>query len=216
MSVLLLLCMSYLLVGEQAHEWIGCGLFALFILHHILNRSWWCRLRHGKYKTMRIVQTVTNMLVLIGVLGSMCSSVILSRYVFRVQVDGLSVFARTVHILSAYWGFLFLSVHLGLHWGMLRAQIKSSKLQVKQAVWSTWILRVGTLFVACYGAVCMVRHNLFEYMFLKNQFVFFDTARGIIWFLLDYVAIMFFLAWLTYSLQTVFMYCRQKIKNKND
>lgn len=37
MSVSLLLLMAYGLVGEAAHEWIGMGMFALFVAHHVLN-----------------------------------------------------------------------------------------------------------------------------------------------------------------------------------
>lgn len=37
MTLCLMLLMSYSLIGEQAHEWIGMGMFVLFILHHWLN-----------------------------------------------------------------------------------------------------------------------------------------------------------------------------------
>ena len=38
MTVLLLCQMSYLLIGETAHEWMGTAMFVLFLLHHALNR----------------------------------------------------------------------------------------------------------------------------------------------------------------------------------
>lgn len=38
MTAALLACMSYLLTGEKVHEWVGSGIFVLFILHHILNQ----------------------------------------------------------------------------------------------------------------------------------------------------------------------------------
>ena len=40
MTAALLLLMVYELIGQAAHEWIGMGMFALFIVHHILNGSW--------------------------------------------------------------------------------------------------------------------------------------------------------------------------------
>ena len=40
MTVLLMLLMAFELIGRAAHEWIGIAMFALFILHHILNRRW--------------------------------------------------------------------------------------------------------------------------------------------------------------------------------
>ena len=38
MTVMLLLLMTYELIGEATHEWLGVGMFALFITNHILNR----------------------------------------------------------------------------------------------------------------------------------------------------------------------------------
>ena len=40
MTAALLLLMAYSLVGEAAHEWIGMGMFLLFLVHLILNRKW--------------------------------------------------------------------------------------------------------------------------------------------------------------------------------
>ena len=37
MLILLPLLMAYSLVGEAAHEWLGLTMFALFVLHHIIN-----------------------------------------------------------------------------------------------------------------------------------------------------------------------------------
>lgn len=39
MTILLMLLMAFELIGRTAHEWIGAGMFVLFILHHILNRK---------------------------------------------------------------------------------------------------------------------------------------------------------------------------------
>jgi hypothetical protein len=39
MTVMLLFLMAYELIGEAAHEWLGIGMFVLFIIHHILNRK---------------------------------------------------------------------------------------------------------------------------------------------------------------------------------
>ena len=39
MTVMLLLLMTYELIGEAAHGRLGVGIFALFITHHILNRK---------------------------------------------------------------------------------------------------------------------------------------------------------------------------------
>ncbi len=37
MIIALLCLMSYEMVGQAAHEWLGIGMFVLFIFHHLLN-----------------------------------------------------------------------------------------------------------------------------------------------------------------------------------
>lgn len=41
MTILLLLLMAFNLIGQELHEWIGTGMFLLFILHNILNYRWY-------------------------------------------------------------------------------------------------------------------------------------------------------------------------------
>ena len=39
--------MGYHLWGERAHEWVGAGTLALFLVHHLLNRRWYPGLARG-------------------------------------------------------------------------------------------------------------------------------------------------------------------------
>ena len=127
MTILLMLLMAFELVGRSAHEWIGLGMFLLFILHHVLNRRWSRNLFLGWYTPARILQTACAALVLLSMLGSLISAVPISRVVFSfLPISGGLSFGRTLHMLSAYWGFVLLSFHLGLHWNMLLAMIKKS------------------------------------------------------------------------------------------
>ena len=82
MTVLLLCQMTYLLIGETAHEWMGVAMFILFILHHALNWRWYRNLVKGRYTGVRILQITVNFLVLISMLGLMVSGIILSREAF--------------------------------------------------------------------------------------------------------------------------------------
>lgn len=49
MTIALLLLMTYERVGQAAHEWLGIGIFVLFVLHHILNGKWGRSVCKGKY-----------------------------------------------------------------------------------------------------------------------------------------------------------------------
>ena len=96
----------------------GAAMFLLFILHHGLNWRWYPRLAKGRYTPLRVIQTIVNFLVLASMAGLMVSGIILSREVFAfLPISGGMGFARILHMLSAYWGFILMSTHLGLHWG---------------------------------------------------------------------------------------------------
>ena len=80
MTIALLLLMPYELVGQAAHEWIGIGIFILFIVHHILNWKWSRNSLKGKYTPLRIWQTILVIFALVSMIGSMVSGAILSRH----------------------------------------------------------------------------------------------------------------------------------------
>lgn len=189
MTIALLLLMAYQLVGEENHEWIGTFMFIFFILHHILNRKWSRNILKGKYTARRICQTILVILIFICMIGSMVSGIILSRYVFdAVHITGASASARTVHMLGAYWGFVLMSIHLGFHWNIMLAMARKafSKASSRQTI----ILRVIAVFIAMYGAIAFVKRDIWNYMILKNHFAFFDFTEPVIFFLLDYLAVM--------------------------
>ncbi len=56
MSILLVLQMLYLLIGETYHEWAGILLILLFAVHNVLNWKWYKAIPKGKYGHKRIIQ----------------------------------------------------------------------------------------------------------------------------------------------------------------
>ena len=127
MTAALYACMAYMLVGEEAHEWIGSGLALLFVLHNALNRKWYAALLTGRYTPLRAFQTAVNLLCLVSVAAAAASGAAMSRYLYDIPFlsSGASL-ARTVHMLSAYWGYCFISLHLGLHWSMMLGMMKNA------------------------------------------------------------------------------------------
>ena len=73
LTVLLLCLMAYQVTGEALHEWIGMGMTAVLILHHVLNARWYGALFKGKYNAFRIISTVVNTLLLASIaLTALC------------------------------------------------------------------------------------------------------------------------------------------------
>lgn len=172
MCVLLLLLMAFEHIGRSAHEWIGLALFVLFILHHVFNRRWSRALFSGKHTAYRILQSVCAALVLIAMLGLMLSAVPISREVFALlPISGGLALGRSVHMLSAYWGFLFMGLHLGVHWQtvtqLIFRRFSHPSRRRKILLWT-----LGTLF-ALWGVYALFGRDLPDYLFLKTPFVFF-------------------------------------------
>ena len=199
MTAALYACMAYMLIGEEAHEWIGSGLALLFVLHNALNRKWYAALLTGRYTPLRAFQTAVNLLCLASMAAAAVSGAAMSRYIYDIPfLSGGASLARTVHMLAAYWGYCFISLHLGLHWSMILGMMKNAAAPQNAPRWITPLLRTAGAASALLGAHALMRHNLLDYMFLRNQFVFFDIERPLCLFFLDYAAIMALWAWLAH------------------
>lgn len=190
MTVLLLFLMARQLTGDSAHEWLGAGMLILWIAHHILNRNWYSHLFKGKYTPMRILQTVINFTVLLSMFGLTVSGIILSRKVFAfLPIPGGIALARPLHVLSAFWGFVLMALHLGLHWNMILGMVRKVTGPVASKLLRI-LLRITATLVAGYGLYAFLKNQFLSYMFLTSSFVFFDFERPVLLFFAEYIAIM--------------------------
>lgn len=202
MTLLLLLLMGYQLWGDAAHEWAGAGMFVLFVVHHILNRKWYKNLTKGRFTPVRVFQTCIDMLLLAAMAVQMYSGIVMSRHVFAfLPIDGGMALARRLHILGAYWGFVLMSLHLGLHWNMVLGAVKKK----------TGALFVPGLLMAAYGAYVFYARRLADYLFLRTEFVFLDYGEPVWSFYLDYICLMGLWVFLGHYLSRGFRKTAKKI-----
>ena len=192
MTILSIILMggNYLFPADLVHEILGVGLFVLWALHIILNRRWYGAIFRGKYNPYRVMQTVINCCILICTIFLMISGIILSNHIFtflNIQ-DGLG-FARIAHLLASHWYYLFMSLHIGLHVGMIANKIESSQNIARKIIFSI------LLALACvYGLYGFIARGVWRYLILQQQFFFFDFERGYILFALDYISIIILFA----------------------
>ena len=177
--------------GDVAHEWAGAVMFALFIVHHILNGNWYRNLFRGKYSPSRIFLLIVDFLVLLSMIGLMVSGIMLSNHVFAFLGirSGMS-FARLLHMVASYWGFVLMSLHLGIHWGIFLGITKRALKLEKSSSKGKVLLPVIGAAVAVYGLTAFIRRDLLTYMLLRTQFVFLDFSEPVPLFYLDYLAMM--------------------------
>lgn len=193
MTVLLLVQMAYMLMGQKTHEWLGVGMFVLVIVHNALNWTWYRSLFRGKYTGLRFLQTVITLLAAASMLGLVVSGIMMSRDVFDfIKISGGMSFARELHMAASYWGFALMSLHLGLHWSMLMGLTKKMTGGRELPAGLAIMLRGAALLFAAYGVYAFIKHDILSYMLLKKQFVFFDFEQPVLSFFADYLAMMGF------------------------
>jgi hypothetical protein len=198
MTIALLCLMSYELIGQVTHEITGIVMLILFVMHHILNRRWFSAIRKGTYRPYRIFQTLLVLFLVVLMISQGCSGIILSKHLFRTlpfhQGYGL---ARTIHMLGGYWGFIFMSLHLGLHWNIIVTQ--ASKAFAPSVRWGK-ILRIVSVLIAAYGAVVLLKREIILYLTLQNPFVYFNFDEPLLYFFFDYIMAMGLFVFLGYHL----------------
>lgn len=195
---------NYLFPADIVHEILGLALFLLWAVHISLNRRWYGAIFKGKYNPYRVMQTFINCGILICTIFLMISGIILSNHIFTfLNIQGGLGFARIAHLLASHWYYLFMSMHIGMHVGMIANKIaqkkdatnESSNQESKpQSSARKIIFRIVLALACAYGLYAFIIRGVWKYLFLQQQFFFFDLERGYILFALDYISIIILFA----------------------
>lgn len=184
--LLLLNQMGYVLTGQQHHEGTGTVMVLLVLCHNLLNRRWFGAVGKGKYNSRRLFGTALNFLTIALMSALFISGVIMSRYVFDfLPIRGGRALARRVHILCAYWGFLLMAVHMGMHWDGMKRRMGNT-FGKGETEGKRMLSAVGWA-VSVYGIYAFYRHEILSFLWMKNEFAIFDQ-QSVFFFVMDYLA----------------------------
>ena len=174
-------------------------MFILWITHHILNLKWHGHLFKGKYTLFRVVQAVVNLLLFLSMMGTMVSAVILSREVFAfLSISGGIAIVRQMHLLCAFWNFVLMSLHLGLHWNMILGMVRKSLGPIQMKFKRAALLVVGAL-IAVYGLYAFIKNQIPSYLSMQSSFIYFDFERPMPLFFAEYIAMMGFFVFMAHA-----------------
>lgn len=208
MVLLMPILMAYSLVGETFHEIAGTVMLALFLLHHALHSKWRKAVMKGKYTPYRICQTSLNAILAVLMLLHPLSGIAISKHLYAfLPLTGIAAQARSVHMAAAYWCYVLMSFHLGLHTDMavrgLNRKIKAGQPLKRIAGLAVWS-------VSLYGVFAFVQRGLPGYMFMRTLFAFFDYNEPRFSFFADYLAIMALFAVCGYYAGRILKYKKRK------
>ena len=194
LAATLVAVMATALVQEVPHEWLGMALFALMVVHAVLNRRWLGSMFRGRRSVIRVLQIVVLAGLVACVAGQVASSLVLSKHVFGFlpSLPGAS-WARRVHMLCSYWMFMLAFAHVGMHVRKPRSMPS----------WQLWAVRALAVAVACFGAVSFVQLGLPSYLTGQVQFAMADVSTPLAFTFARYASVAVLVAALFRCLRAV-------------
>ncbi len=198
MSLLLVLQMLYLLVGEAYHEWAGLALTALFIVHNVLNRRWYKVIFKGRYTKRRILSLAINSACALSIIVLAVSGISMARHSMAAPLLPMGV-ARILHMAAAYWGFVFISLHAGLHMTAALKKVAGKRFG-----------KIAIVIISIIGIWAFLKERFFYYMFLIEEFVFFDFSTPLPLLVAEYVLIMLLFMFIGVALSLVLSLSRKE------
>ena len=206
MTCLFIILMGYYATENNVHEILGVITFVLFILHNILNIKWYKSIFKGKHNCQRTFHIIINLLLFVAMIGMTVSGIMISSDVFAFLNIPTNMFGRMLHMVSTSWGFILMSIHVGLHiTGMmnkLNAKMKNNTFEY--VYYFILVILVG------FGIYSFIDLNIGEDMFLVNHFKFFDYDQSPIIFYLKCFSILIAIALIIYMIFSLI----RKRKNK--
>ena len=186
LTVTLLLLMAFQVTEQLAHEWLGITMFALTIVHQILNRKFYVSIFKGKYSPLRILQLTVNILLLLSYVCTALSGMMMSRFAtpFMNGILPASI-VRQGHLAMSHWSFVLMGLHLGLHFGIITSKLKNRTAKI--------ILGIVMTGISVYGFYLFFRSGMLNYMLFKNPFAFLDYSKA--WWLVILENLAMLLAW---------------------
>lgn len=165
MYILFLFLMGECVLRGSIHEWMGISIGILFIAHNMLNYKWYKTLLKGKYNTMRTIQFVVNIFLIFAMIACMVSGILTSRHIFVIGNGSAIELGRHLHLVATAWGFILMSVHLGLHWSIFSVIAKKIQTGQKTKKAIHIICRVLVIALCAYGLYQFIDRRFWEELF---------------------------------------------------
>lgn len=150
-------------MGLMYHALVGVAQLALFILHHILNLSWYGTLFKGRYPFRRILLTASNSLLFAAMGFMVASSVMLSGMVFDFVPFRMTSWWRRIHVASSGWCFLLTGFHVGMHVAGLLTKLEKKGQKMIRLIRALEAALVGT------GVYCFLQSDLWPRITLARR-----------------------------------------------
>lgn len=101
MIFIILLLMSYSLIGEAIHEALGLVMSVLCLYHCVLNRYWFKNLLKGTYNQVRYLNVITNGFLMMVMFILLVSGILMSKYILVFKNNYVES-SRIIHLFLSH------------------------------------------------------------------------------------------------------------------
>ncbi len=199
MYVLFIILMGHHITDNLIHEILGTVLFVLFIIHHILNYKYYKNIFKGKYSVKRITLLIIDILLFIAMIGIIVSAINISSDVFSFLNIKTKIWGRKLHMLSTSWGFVLMSIHVGMHISVL---INKLNKKMKNSTFE-YVYYLILLILFIYGIYSFIKLDFISDMFLLNAFKYYDYDESFIIFYLHVISSSLFIGLSIYLINNI-------------
>ena len=202
MIVLFIVLMGCSFTGDVVHECLGMLLFAMFVVHHILNGAWYRTLVNRWRSPRQFVLAFMTVVLFVIMITMAISSVLVSRTLFAfIDYDG-GLFARQFHQMSTHLGLILAAIHFGIYGKRFFPgfrQMNNVQTTARKAIRLVFILLISAICV--YGIVSSFRHDIGDKLLMRQAYSFWSGSR--ILFFVDYVAVFVLYAVIAYVVEHI-------------
>lgn len=206
MYLLFITLMGHHITGNLIHEILGTSLFILFIIHQILNYKYYKSIFKGKYSFKRTLILIIDILLLISMICMIISAINISSDVFSFLHIPTKIWGRKLHMLSTSWGFILMSIHVGMHLNILINKL-NNKMKDHTLEYVYYLILV---LIGLYGIYSFIKLDFISDMFLLNPFKYYDFNESPIIFYLHVISSSLFIGLTINFINTI------KIKRKKE
>lgn len=209
MTILILFALAFRITGDILHEWIGIAVYVLFVIHNVMNRHWYTQLfvkkreRPFNWK----LNTITNLLLIAVMSVILVTGLAQSKSVLSfLELPG-SMLLRQIHSITSYWGYILISVHLGMHWQMMNKYLFGKRINgTNRHFYKLFFPLFGAL-MAAGGVWAFIERGMYSKLLLGMSFDFWDKSEVL--FFSYHLLIMALFVWITFYILKI-VHCLKK------
>lgn len=192
MAAMYVAVMATALVQEAPHEYLGVALFVVTVAHAVLNLRWFKALFRGRYSAVRTMRLIAIAGLLVCMVGMVASSLVISKHAFGfLPAPPGTGWARRMHMLCSYWGFVFTFAHAGLQlkgFGRL-VRPACARHEASAPAYATGAMHAAIGAVSCFGAYSFIQAGIPSYLLGQVQFAYVDFSEPLVMAFVRWVSI---------------------------